>query len=273
MSSFSEHLSQFSQLFVLTGAGISLSSGIPTYRDDKGKWTGSQPIQHADFIREPTVRQRYWARSLVGWRNFGKAQPNAAHAALAEIERLGRVALVVTQNVDRLHQRAGSQAVVDLHGRLDQVICLSCGELSERSALQRRLEADNHGFDVQASQLRPDGDADVPDALIAQMRVPACLSCGGVLKPHVVFFGDNVPKQRVHACQQALRQADAMLVIGSSLQVYSGYRFCRQAAQQGTPLLCINPGQTRADELIDLKTGQSAEHVLAEWVQKLVSVG
>lgn len=271
MNPFIKNLTTHQNLFVLTGAGISLPSGIPTYRDSNGKWTGSQPIQHADYLKDAAIRQRYWARSLVGWRNFGKAQPNAAHTALAQAEQLGRLSLLVTQNVDRLHQRAGSEQVVDLHGRLDQVVCLDCEALSDRAALQLRLEEANSDFDVQASQLRPDGDADVPDELIARVQVPTCEACGGVLKPDVVFFGDNVPRDRVALCQQTLAESDAMLVIGSSLQVYSGFRFCRQASMLGIPLFCINPGATRADELIDHKSDANAEDLLLEWVSALNS--
>ena len=269
MNAFIKNLLKYQKIFTLTGAGISLPSGIPTYRDSKGQWTGSQPIQHGDYIKEPAMRQRYWARSMVGWRNFGKAQPNAAHNALAEAEQLHRLSLLVTQNVDRLHQRAGSQQVVDLHGRLDQVVCLDCSALSERAAMQVRLEAANTDFDIQASQLRPDGDADVPDELIAQVVVPACEQCGGVLKPHVVFFGDNVPRDRVARCQQALAESDALLVVGSSLQVFSGFRFCRQAQQLGIPIFCINPGDTRADEMIDHKSATPAEELLLDWLQLL----
>ena len=271
MNRFLTELNKYKNIFVLTGAGISLPSGIPTYRDSKGQWTGSQPIQHGDYIKDPAMRQRYWARSMVGWRNFGKAQPNAAHRALAEAEQSRRLSLLVTQNVDRLHQRAGSDQVVDLHGRLDQVVCLDCGDLSKRAAMQVRLEAANAGFDVQASQLRPDGDADVSDALIAQVRVPECQQCAGVLKPDVVFFGDNVPRDRVAQCQQALAESDALLVIGSSLQVFSGFRFCRQASERGIPIFSINPGETRADEMINHKSAVPAEELLHEWASALNS--
>jgi len=242
-----------------------MASGIPTYRDCKGNWTASTPIKHQDYIANPAVRQRYWARSMVGWLNFGKAQPNTSHRALGAIEQLGTLSVLVTQNVDRLHQRGGSNNVVDLHGRLDQVECLDCGAQSERSVMQVRLEQANPGFQVSAATLRPDGDADIPDALIATVAVPACEECGGTLKPSVVFFGDNVPKARVHHCQEQLAASDALLVVGSSLQVYSGFRFCRQAAEQGTPIYIVNPGATRADSLAELKTSSSAEQVLQAW--------
>ncbi len=269
MNEFLEQLNRHNKIFVLTGAGISLPSGIPTYRDAKGQWTGSNPIQHGDFVADAATRQRYWARSMVGWRNFGKALPNDAHRALATAENAGRLELLVTQNVDRLHQSAGSSHVVDLHGRLDLVLCLDCGNTSPRSDMQVRLEAANPDFQMQASQLRPDGDADVPDELIAEVRVPACEVCQGVLKPDVVFFGDNVPKERVLQCQIALTESDAMLVVGSSLQVYSGFRFCQQAAEQSTPIYCINPGLTRADALISYKSDQPAELLLMQWATML----
>lgn len=266
MHDFIAKLEQSKALFVLTGAGISHSSGIPTYRDAKGKWLGSQPIQHADFLAFESVRQRYWARSLVGWRNFGRAAPNEAHRALVDAETKGRISLLVTQNVDRLHQQAGSRQVVDLHGRLDQVLCLQCREYSPRTLMQQRLEAANPNYTTRAEQLRPDGDADIPDSLVTSVRVPPCDRCGGVLKPDVVFFGDNVPAQRVLQCQQALHNSDAMLVVGSSLQVYSGYRFCRQAAEQGTPIYSVNPGVTRADELLSDRCIEPAEKVLSQWM-------
>ncbi len=269
MDTFVTKLASFDRVFVLTGAGISLSSGIPTYRDSTGQWTGSQPIQHGDFLRYPHVRQRYWARSLVGWPSFARAKANIAHEALAQAESLGAVELLVTQNVDRLHQQAGSSAVVDLHGRLDQVICLTCADVSSRHELQLRLEQENAGIHVQAESLRPDGDAEVAQSVIDNINLPSCERCGGVLKPDVVFFGDTVPKQRVVSCQSALAHADALLVVGSSLQVYSGFRFCRQAAQQGTPIFSINPGKTRADDLFSASSGKSAATLLPQWVNAL----
>jgi NAD-dependent SIR2 family protein deacetylase len=244
---------------VLTGAGISLASGIPTYRDSKGNWQRNDPIQHRDFVEKPASRQRYWARSYAGWPAVGLAAPNAAHHALAELEAAGFVSLLVTQNVDRLHQRAGSQNTIDLHGRLDRVVCLACGEKSERARMQERIISHN-GTLPSPGELAPDGDADVPDAVIAGFTVPSCESCGGVLKPDVVFFGDSVPRATVERIFSAIDAAGALLVIGSSLMVYSGFRFCRHAHQAGFPLACINPGATRADELFTLKhEGDCAE--------------
>lgn len=246
---------------VLTGAGISLASGIPTYRDSAGKWQRNDPIQHRDFVEKPASRQRYWARSYAGWPAVGQAQPNAAHLALARLEAAGYGSLLVTQNVDRLHQRAGSQQVIDLHGRLDRVICLSCGERTDRARMQERLVDYNHSLPSPGA-LAPDGDADVPDDIINQINVPPCESCGGVLKPDVVFFGDSVPRTTVEEIFTAINAAGALLVIGSSLMVYSGFRFCRHAHQAGLPLACINPGATRADDLFTLKSEQGCSEQL-----------
>ena len=238
---------------VLTGAGISLASGIPTYRDSAGKWQRNDPIQHRDFVEKSASRQRYWARSYAGWPAVGLAKPNAAHLALAQLEAAGFGSLLVTQNVDRLHQRAGSQKVIDLHGRLDRVVCLRCGEKSERARMQERIVEHNYALPSPGA-LSPDGDADVPDDIISEISVSACESCGGVLKPDVVFFGDSVPRTTVDEIFAAVDAAGALLVIGSSLMVYSGFRFCRHAHQAGFPLACINPGATRADDLFTLKS-------------------
>ena len=254
---------------ILTGAGISLASGIPTYRDSSGKWQRNDPIQHRDFVDKPASRQRYWARSYAGWPAVGKAQPNTAHRALTRLEEAGFGSLLVTQNVDRLHQRAGSQRVIDLHGRLDSVVCLSCGEKSERALMQQRLIESNSTL-PSPGELAPDGDADVPDEVIDDFVVPPCASCGGVLKPDVVFFGDSVPRDTVNEIFSAIDAAGALLVIGSSLMVYSGFRFCRHAHQASYPLACINPGATRADELFTLKSEADCARELLGLVRALV---
>lgn len=254
---------------ILTGAGISLASGIPTYRDSSGKWQRNDPIQHRDFVDKPASRRRYWARSYAGWPAVGKAQPNTAHRALARLEEAGYGSLLVTQNVDRLHQRAGSQRVIDLHGRLDSVVCLSCGEKSERALMQQRLIESNSTL-PSPGELAPDGDADVPDEVIDDFVVPPCASCGGVLKPDVVFFGDSVPRDTVNEIFAAIDAAGALLVIGSSLMVYSGFRFCRHAHQASYPLACINPGATRADELFTLKSEADCARELLGLVRALV---
>ncbi len=257
-------LAERSRLVVLTGAGISASSGIPTYRDAGGQWLYSEPVQHRDFLLEPATRQRYWTRSWFGWPGIRDARPNAAHRALARLEDAGAVELLVTQNVDRLHQRAGSRAVVDLHGRLDRVRCLACGEYSARETMQLRLGQENPhlAVPVASAETRPDGDMTLPDALARQTSVPACLACGGILMPDVVFFGGTVPNDRVTRVSSAIEGADVLLVVGSSLQVYSGYRFCRAAHAAGKPLVLINPGVTRADPIASLKLASPCEPLL-----------
>ena len=221
------------RLFVLTGAGCSTASGIPDYRDRDGLWKRAPPVTFTAFMGEHATRRRYWARSLVGWRRFGHAQPNATHHALAALERQGRIELLVTQNVDGLHQRAGNANVVDLHGRLDTVRCMACDWRGSRHDFQRALvERNPHWADLDAADA-PDGDADLEHQDFASFDVPPCPHCGGIVKPDVVFFGENVPRERVAAAMDACRNADAMLVVGSSLMVYSGYRFAHAAAQAG----------------------------------------
>jgi NAD-dependent SIR2 family protein deacetylase/cold shock CspA family protein len=238
---------------VLTGAGCSTASGIPEYRDAEGAWKSRPPVSYADFVASPAVRRRYWARSLVGWTRVAAAVPNAAHAALARLERTGHVHTLVTQNVDGLHQRAGSRRVVDLHGRLQEVECVECGGHVSRDDLQALLLAWNGAAEVAAeSRARPDGDAEVePDG--DAFRVPDCPACGGILKPAVVFFGESVPKGRVDTALRALAEADALLVVGSSLMVFSGYRFCLAARELGKPIAAVNLGRGRADHLLDLR--------------------
>ncbi|TGD73616.1 NAD-dependent protein deacetylase [Mangrovimicrobium sediminis] len=259
-------LQRHPRLVVLTGAGISAESGIPTYRDDQGRWLYRTPIQHQAFIDSELTRKRYWSRSLGGWPAVRDAQPNAAHRALAALEHDGRIELLITQNVDRLHQRAGSRRVIDLHGRVDRVRCLGCGALDERDALQGWLEANNAPAPARAAA-RPDGDSELPDddTALALFKVPDCARCAGTLMPDVVFFGGNVPRARVDSSLAALQRADALLVIGSSLQVYSGYRFCRKAREWNKPIALLNPGKTRADDIADLKIIGPATALLARF--------
>jgi NAD-dependent SIR2 family protein deacetylase len=259
------------RLLVLTGAGISIGSGIPAYRDQNGSWLRSDPIQHQAFLDDPFARRRYWARSFSGWPGVAAARPNAAHHALARLERTGHLQLLITQNVDRLHQRAGSRRVVDLHGRLDRVTCLACGRHSSRRAMQHRLAAANPQLAGVTAVLAPDGDAPVDDALAPGVTVPDCVQCGGILMPDVVFFGGTVPNTRVERCMRALEAADALLAIGSSLQVFSGFRFCRAAVAGGKPVAIINPGRTRADELASLRIAAPCERLLEALGQRLDS--
>lgn len=250
------------RLLVLTGAGCSTDSGIPDYRDADGQWKRSQPVNYQAFMEQAATRQRYWARSLLGWARFGRAQPNATHHALAALEADGRVELLLTQNVDGLHQRAGSQTVIDLHGRLDQVRCMGCGALSPREELQQRLDAANPGWLQLQAGIAPDGDADL-EVDFSGFQVPACTHCGGILKPDVVFFGESVPRERVAAVQAHLERADAVLVVGSSLMVYSGFRFVDAAARAGLPVAAVNLGRTRADALLSLKVEMPCAQALA----------
>ena len=253
----------YPRLFVLTGAGISTASGIPDYRDLDGGWKRRPPVTYQAFVADAATRARYWGRSLIGWRRFGSARPNQAHAALARLENDGRIEALVTQNVDGLHQRAGSRAVIDLHGRLDEVRCLQCERRIPREAFQRELEARNPAWRELDALAAPDGDADLDGMDFTSFDVPACAACGGMLKPDVVFFGENVPRERVEKAWAHLAASDAMLVVGSSLMVYSGFRFAREAARSGKPIAAINRGRTRADDLFALKVeGDCAEVLL-----------
>jgi NAD-dependent SIR2 family protein deacetylase len=240
-------------LFVLTGAGCSTDSGIPDYRDAAGEWKRRQPIMFQDFVRNEHARKRYWARSLAGFRRLRFARPNQAHYSLASLESRGRIAQLVTQNVDGLHQAAGSQHVIDLHGRIDTVRCLNCERRSSRDRLQMELARRNPTFASLDAVEAPDGDADLDDVAFETFDVPACDTCGGLLKPDVVFFGEGVPAPRVREAMTAIEFSDAMLVVGSSLMVYSGYRFVRAMADAGKPIAAINLGRTRADDLLTLK--------------------
>ncbi len=257
-----EFLGRYPKLVVLTGAGASADSGIPTYRDDAGRWLYRKPIQHGDFLRDAATRRRYWSRSMAGWPAVRNAQPNAIHTGLARMEASGQVELVITQNVDRLHQRAGSRRVIDLHGRLDRVRCLQCDAVSEREALQQWLEAHNTPLPVPA-EIRPDGDSEQEAHDLDGFREPECPACSGTLMPDVVFYGGNVPRARVDSCTAALQRADALMVIGSSLQVYSGFRFCRTALALGKPIAILNRGQTRADAMAALVLRDCAAGLLA----------
>jgi NAD-dependent SIR2 family protein deacetylase len=254
---------------VITGAGLSAASGIPTYRDDNGNWLRSDPIQHQDFIQSAASRQSYWARSMVGWPIVARAIPNRAHRALVELEAQGRIAMVVTQNVDRLHQDAGQQRVIDLHGRLDRVRCRGCGRLALRSELQRRLLRLNPAFSAPLGHARPDGDADVDPARLSGFRVPVCHFCDGVLMPDVVFFGGSVGRRRVANVTRMVEAADALLVAGSSLTVFSGFRFCRLAQQLGKPVVVVNRGVTRADCIASVKVPLDCSAVLPQLVTRL----
>ena len=253
------------RVFALTGAGCSTASGIPDYRDDRGEWKRRAPVMIQAFRTQYAVYRRYWARAYAGWPRLTAAAPNAAHRAFAAWEAAGSLSQLVTQNVDRLHQRAGSRAVIDLHGRLDVVVCLNCGDVSARAALQEAMAAANPLWRAEAATA-PDGDADIDDAVVEAFAAPRCERCGGLIKPDVVFFGENVPRDRnAHACE-SLANADALLVAGSSLMVYSGFRFVRLAHEAGLPIAIVNRGRTRGDDLAALKIEGDVGSTLTEAV-------
>jgi NAD-dependent SIR2 family protein deacetylase len=262
-SALGQFIERHARLLVLTGAGCSTESGIPDYRDADGGWKRAQPVYFESFMGDLKARQRYWARSLIGWQRFRQARPNAAHHALAHLEREGRIEMLVTQNVDGLHQAAGSTRVIDLHGRLAQVRCMDCELRLPRAQLQSELVARNAAWQGLDAQSAPDGDAELEALDFAGFAVPACPSCDGTLKPDVVFFGESVPADRVGAAMAHLEAADAMLVVGSSLMVYSGYRFVQAAAAQGKPIAAVNLGRTRADHLLALKVVAPCAQALA----------
>jgi NAD+-dependent protein deacetylase sirtuin 4 len=247
-------------IVALTGAGCSTESGIPDYRSPDRPPRARPPIQHREFLEHEVVRRRYWARSLLGWPRFSAAQPNPGHRALAELEMHGALVGLITQNVDGLHQRAGSRDVVELHGALGRVRCLSCGELSERDELQRRLREVNEAFLRRADDVRlaPDGDAELPDELVASFTPVAC-GCSGILMPDVVFFGGSVTRPTLDRAWATFDRAEVLLVVGSSLTVFSGYRFVYRAAERGIPVAILNHGPTRGDPhaavLLDAKVG------------------
>jgi NAD-dependent SIR2 family protein deacetylase len=247
---------------VLTGAGVSTGSGIPDYRDRNGDWKHAQPMQFHEFAGSDVARQRYWARSYVGWRRFGRAEPNAAHQALAKLESNGKVDTLITQNVDRLHSRAGSRRVIDLHGDLGVVVCLACGEKDSRRHFQSRLADANAGWHADVFRYKPDGDAELAEKSHLEFRVPGCRRCDGVVKPDVVMFGETVPKDRVSDGMAAVERADALLIVGSSLMVYSGFRFAKRAGETQKPIAIVNKGKTRADDLAHIKVEGDCRRVL-----------
>ena len=274
-----EFLERSKRLVVLTGAGCSTESGIPDYRSPGGAWTRHKPIYFSAFVRSADVRRFYWARSYRGWPRFDKARPNDAHRALAELESRGRVHQLITQNVDDLHQEAGSRAVVQLHGRNRVVVCLDCGGEIPREEMQERLATLNADWLQQArwdtlhgeeADFAPDGDAEVARELVGGFRVPECHRCGGVLKPAVVFFGESVPPAKVTYAMGRVDEADALLVVGSSLTVWSGFRFVKRAADRQIPIAIVNIGPTRGDDLATLKIERKCGEVLTEAVSDVI---
>ena len=256
------------RVVVLSGAGLSTESGIPDYRGESGSLRRHTPMTYDQFVGSADGRRRYWARSHLGWRTIARAAPNDGHRAVTALRRAGHVSAVITQNVDGLHQAAGTPGVVELHGSLDRVICLGCRRTSPREDLDRRLRAANPGFAAEAVRINPDGDAELADEVVSGFRLVPCEDCeAGVLKPDVVFFGENVPRERVGECYRLVDDAAALLVLGSSLTVMSGLRFVRHAAQAGKPVVIVNRGETRGDRYaalrVDLPLGRALSEVVA----------
>lgn len=267
------------RLVVLTGAGCSTESGIPDYRSPGGAWTRHKPIYYNAFVTKEEVRRYYWARSYRGWPRFAAAQPNAAHRALAELEADGRVHFLITQNVDDLHAEAGSRNLVQLHGRNRLVVCLGCREETMRVDLQQRLADSNMEWlrnapwphlNADEADFAPDGDAAVAREAIGDFRIPPCERCGGVLKPAVVFFGETVPPEKVVLSMSKIDEAGALLVVGSSLTVWSGFRFVKRAAERGLPIAIVNIGPTRGDALATLKVESTCGATLSAAVARVI---
>ncbi|XP_051562727.1 NAD-dependent protein lipoamidase sirtuin-4, mitochondrial [Myxocyprinus asiaticus] len=258
-------VSQASRLFVISGAGISTESGIPDYRSEGvGLYarTDRRPMQHSEFVRSAKSRQRYWARNYMGWPQFSSHFPNSAHLALKDWEDKGKLHWLVTQNVDSLHSKAGHQRLTELHGCAHKVVCLGCGHLTPRAELQKRFAALNPSWAASAGAVAPDGDVFLEDEQVLNFRVPGCDACGGILKPEVTFFGDVVNQTTVKFVHNKLAESDAVLVAGSSLQVYSGYRFLLAASERKLPIAIVNIGSTRADHLAEVRLSARCGEVL-----------
>ena len=235
-------------MLILSGAGLSTESGIPDYRGPTGLARRVTPMTYQTFTASAAARRRYWARSYLGWRHIARAAPNDGHRAVAELSRRGLLTGIITQNVDGLHQAAGAYTVTELHGSLHRVICLSCGQRTPRAELDRRLDAANPGWgNGKLATVNPDGDAVLDEQATESFRVADCGACHGVLKPDVVFFGENVPRPRAQACYALVERSSSLVVLGSSLTVMSGFRYVRHAAQMGCPIVVVNQGATRGD--------------------------
>ncbi len=259
------------RLVALTGAGVSTESGIPDYRDERGEWKRNPPLRYQEFVGNERARRRYWARAMAGFPLVRDARPGRAHRALAALEESGRLHHLITQNVDGLHQKAGARRVVDLHGRLDRVRCLDCGDLASRDEFQERLVASNPAWLSVAASVAPDGDADLPSGDCSLFEVPNCLECSGLVKPDVVFFGESVQRDRVEEAMSLVDEADLLLVAGSSLMVWSGYRFVKRARERGTEVVAVNLGKTRADGELSLKLESDCGAVLERLAREVAS--
>ncbi|NVZ81171.1 NAD-dependent protein deacetylase [Pseudomonas yamanorum] len=258
------------RFLVLTGAGISTSSGIPDYRDSEGVRRGNAPMMYQEFLATPEARRRYWARAMLGWPRVRIAQPNPAHIALATLQQRQRITGLITQNVDTLHDQAGSHGVIELHGSLHRVLCLDCQQTSERDLIQRQMEAENPYLAGVDAVQAPDGDTLLDPAFEGRFQVPHCPHCGGQrLKPDVVFFGENVAQGTAAKAMEAVNDAEGLLVVGSSLMAYSAFRLCKAMVEQGKPVIAINLGKTRGDELLQLKIEASCERLLPLLAERL----
>ncbi|VVQ23368.1 NAD-dependent protein deacetylase [Pseudomonas fluorescens] len=257
---------------VLTGAGISTPSGIPDYRDNQGVRRGRSPMMYQEFLSAPESRRRYWARAMIGWPRVRQARPNEAHEALASLQSARQICGLITQNVDTLHDQAGSHDVIELHGSLHRVLCLDCGQRSERDSIQRLMETQNPYLAGVDAVQAPDGDTLLDAAFEARFQVPHCPYCAGArMKPDVVFFGENVAQVTAAKAMAAVEKAAGLLVVGSSLMAYSAFRLCRAVADQGKPLIAINLGKTRADDILNMKIEASCERLLPLLAQHLSS--
>lgn len=259
------------RFLVLTGAGISTSSGIPDYRDSEGVRRGKAPMMYQEFLATPQARRRYWARAMLGWPRVRIATPNKAHMALATLQQHQRISGLITQNVDTLHDQAGSHDVIELHGSLHRVLCLDCQQRSDRNVIQRLMEAENPYLAGVDAVQAPDGDTLLDPAFEERFQVPRCPYCHGQrLKPDVVFFGENVATATAAAAMAAVEHAEGLLVVGSSLMAYSAFRLCKAMVEQGKPVIAINLGKTRGDELLQMKVQASCEVLLPLLAERLI---
>ena len=258
------------RFLVLTGAGISTPSGIPDYRNSEGVRRGKAPMMYQEFLATAQARRRYWARAMLGWPRVRIAQPNPAHRALATLQQRQRISGLITQNVDTLHDQAGSHDVIELHGSLHRVLCLDCQQRSPRDVIQQRMEHENPYLAGVDAVQAPDGDTLLDPAFEERFHPPHCPHCNGQrLKPDVVFFGENVAQATAAKAMVAVEQADGLLVVGSSLMAYSAFRLCKAMVEQGKPVIAINLGKTRGDELLQVKIEASCERLLPLLVERL----
>ena len=269
LEALGDFIKENAPVLVLTGAGLSTGSGIPAYRDTSGKWMRRTPIFFQDFIECAISRRRYWARSYFGWENIASSLPNQGHIGLSTIEKKGFLQQIITQNVDGLHQKAGSHSVIELHGQLGRVKCLDCGARFARDEIQNRLRELNKGWSADILGNNPDGDVDLDEAAYPDFQVAHCENCDGRLKPDVVFFGESVPANTLNEIHKAITKSQSLLVIGSSLVVMSGYRLIKQAHELGKPICAINQGTTRADHLLTAKLNQACVVAIEKLVDAL----